>query len=679
MKTARIPFSCSVLALSLAAAFPALAEDDVEALTTPESSVSISAVSTSRDNQRFGMYNGLSKDRDSLVGEVSLIKRDDTTGTWFRLEAKDIGLPTAEARVEHERQGDWSYYLEHNQMQRVTPYDVFTGIQGIGTTLQNAPNAGSVPVKTNETEFKLTRDKTSFGYSKLVFAGLEFKIDAKTERKTGNRLFGRGQSSDQQFLAEPVDTTTNQIDVTLSYVQDKLQLTGGYYGSFFNNRKSAIEANNPVPTGSLATLVYLPPENQAHQLHLNGGYDFSKQTRGTFKFAHTRNTQNDLFMDGIGSGNTSGATNLGGRVDTTLLQFGLTTRPVKDLMLTGNYRYEDRKDITAQAKYVAGAATTEGFNEPRSLTINNGKFEASYNLPKGFRLTGGIDYEQKQHSNAGLRVVGYRDKLEEISYRFDLRRSIAEDVNGTISWITSNRNGSQFKNLVNNVNAAYVGFGMLQPIFLADRDRNKLKALIDWSPSDALSMQFVSEDSWDKYGKRSDIGVRNGEASLRSMDASYTLSEKLKFTGWLTQAKSSIDQTQIAGAGTTNYANRWDSSLVNTNNTVGLGVRGKPTGKLELGADLTVSKDYSEYHLNGFGTSAPTNVPDVYYKQETIKLFAKYQLEKETALRLDYIEDRRRTDDWTWSTWTYNDGTWLYQNPDEKVRVLKVSVEYKFR
>jgi len=53
--------------------------------------------------------------------------------------------------------------------------------------------------------------------------------------------------------------------------------------------------------------------------------------------------------------------------------------------------------------------------------------------------------------------------------------------------------------------------------------------------------------------------------------------------------------------------------------------------------------------------------------------------QKNTGVRLDYIFDRFKTDDWTWPTWTFADGTTLTQNPSQKINFLGVSYYYKFQ
>jgi predicted porin len=60
-------------------------------------------------------------------------------------------------------------------------------------------------------------------------------------------------------------------------------------------------------------------------------------------------------------------------------------------------------------------------------------------------------------------------------------------------------------------------------------------------------------------------------------------------------------------------------------------------------------------------------------------LFAKYAVQKNSDVRIDYIIDRFSTNDWTWTTWTYSDGTRMLQDPAQKVNFLGISYQYRWQ
>ena len=706
-----LPIRASVLAVALAFSFTASAEDESDEilrLIKPESSVTLGIGQVDKTNQRFGMYNGLHKEGTVGIGDFSIIRRDDQSGTWFRASGRNLGVPEAELRLEHEYQGHWQYFAEFDQITRYTPYTVSSRLRGVGTNTLSYPNTSGLQTAATSqlADLKTERLATRLGFNHFFSPEFEFRVLFQNVDKKGERLFGRGTIGAQEFLVEPIDSTTRQLDAVLNYTGEKLQLSGGYYGTWFHSANNQLNVNGgdvALRTAASPNLPFsviaLPPDNFSHQLHLSGAYQFTDKTSGNFKVAHTSAYQEDNFVSvpnptsgGLPPGglNKSGQSNLGGRLDTTLVNLGLTSRPLRDLSLLGSFRYEDRHDLTPVVRYInvtSTTSTTDGYNEPRSLRIMNGKFEASYLLPAAIRVTGGIDQEQKEHSITGVRVVGYRDRTDETSYRLELKKTLTEDLNGLIAYVHSDRTGSSYQTLqtwnatTGQFNAGSSYSNRLQPIYISDRVRDKVRLLTDWTPIESLNLQLVVEDARDNYGPGRDslnIGAREGSSRLYSLDSSWTISEKWRANAWVSRNETRMDQ-----ATGNSLATLWTSSLHNQVDMLGAGVRGKLTELIDIGADFVLSHDKSSYNEGGAALSSP--LPDITYDQTTIKLFGRYAISKDTKVRLDYVRDHRRSNDWTWDgtaasgPYVYTDGTTLYQNPNVTVQFLGVSLSYAFR
>lgn len=708
-----LPLKASVVALALAfsTTSPAADEDldpEVLRLIKPDSTISLGFGLVSAGNQRYGMYNGQHEAGMFGIGDFSIIRRDDASGTWFRAKGINLGIPQAELRVEHERQGHWQYFAEFDQITRYSPYTFHSTLQGAGSNRIFYPNAATAqnPTSKQLTDLSTERLNTRLGTNYLFNQDLELRVLFQNTEKNGQRPFGRGSGTAQEFLVEPINTTTRQLDAVLNYTGSKLQLSGGYYGSWFQNANSQLNVyggNSGLSTVAGPNLPFsvmaLPPDNMAHQFHLTSGYQFTNTTRASLKVAYTRATQNDPFISvpmpssgalPVGGLNSSYRSDLGGRVDTTLVNLNLTSRPLKDLSLLGNVRYENRHDRTPVARYIvitSATSSTDGYNEQRSLTTLSGKLEASYRLPAGYRVTAGADYEEKERSVDGVRVVGYRPRTEETTGRIELKKSLSEDLNGSIAYSHSDRTGSDYRTLqtwngtTNTFNASPLYSNGIQPIYIADRRRDKIRLFGDWNPVEPLNLQLAVENSHDNYaaGRNTlDIGVRQGSAHLYSLDASWTISDKWRINGWFSRSMTAMDQADGSSA-----AALWTASLNNRTDTFGLGMRGKLTGAIDLGADAIVSRDKSEYKQGG--AAATTPIPDISYNQTTLKFFGRYALDKDSNVRLDYVFDRRKTDDWTWNgtpssgAYVYTDGSWLYQNPNEKVHFFGMTYNYTFR
>ena len=121
----------------------------------------------------------------------------------------------------------------------------------------------------------------------------------------------------------------------------------------------------------------------------------------------------------------------------------------------------------------------------------------------------------------------------------------------------------------------------------------------------------------------------------------------------------------------------WTAHLRSVGDAIGIGLKGKPTGRLELAADFQLSNDRGEFR-NGPTPVGVTSVPDTKYNRSVTKLTANYAMQKNAGLKLQYIHDRFSTNDWTWDTWTYSDGTRILPNSQQKVDFIAATVYYNF-
>jgi MtrB/PioB family decaheme-associated outer membrane protein len=667
--------SLTVLAASLAVAFgPAQAEDDeITRLIRPESSVQLGVGYLTDDAIRYGQYSGLKDTGLYAIGNVDYLRRIDATGTWYGLRGRNLGLESRELRVEHERQGDFRYSLEYSKIPRFSQYEVNTGLQGIGHDVQDVGanvltgTPTIVPGTGFDKRLKTVREGVTLSGQKFLGNGLDVQVRFKNETKQGDRLFGRGRFDQRQFLAEPIDQTMRQVDVILGYTGERLQLSGGYYGSFFENDNPALTVF-PFAVGNVAnnlSPIALPPENQAHQLYLTGGYNFTPTTRANFKVSRGVATQDDDFI----TASLPGRTDLGGRLETTLMQAGFTARPIQKLSLLANFKYEDRDDETPVRQYFPTSTTANPFNEPRSLRSKVGKVEASYLLPADFRLIGGVDYEERDRTVVPIRQVTFRKETEEISYRLELRRSLSETLNGSIGYVNSDRDGSRFQGDV------VPATGPVAPLHIADRERDKVRLKLDWAPVETLSVQLLGDIARDDYSG-GNLGLDDGRATFWSIDASYNFTDEWQGVAWASREDTRIDNDSSVSFG--GVPTRWSANVEQRTEAFGIGLRGTLTERWKVGGDVQYSHDKGDFDLAGAPTGAAV-LPEVKYTLKTLKLFAEYAMRQDLALRLDVVHDRWKTNDWLWTNFVYSDGTTLSQDDSQKTTFAGVSMRYAWR
>lgn len=740
-------FTQKIFILALVTVFgPARAEEaeDITQLTKPDSSASVGLGRVSGDNKErafFGQYNSMRYRDNYLLLDVDSVKRDDASGTWTILQGRHLGLSDRDLRFTQQKQGDWRYYADYSQLSRYSPRTINTGLQGAGSTnpsvvLLSAPGAGS------ELDLKIKREAIGLGLDKWLTPRLQFEVSAKNEDKEGARLFGKGfacsaawvtdgvcTASTTQWallmLPEPIKSTTRQIEAKLNFSGDKLLLSGGYYGSFYTNAFGTLRPNvpgtltNPLGTptaldaglrNTLALPMALPPDNEAHQFYLSGNYAVSQKTRATFKYAFTRATQNDNFLGNGLTGAPSGKSDLGGKVDTQLLQLGVTTKATQKLSLLANLRYEDRKDKTPQALY--SVEGTDFFaNSKYSLKKIAGKLEGSYQLPNNYRATLGADYEYMDRgdfSSPGCATIdlttgdcigssiaglsGVRAKTEEIGWRAELRHSLSETLNGAFSYSGSRRDGASSWLKPNSLPATgttelsdtqIYGRTAIFPMIFMNRIRDKAKLSADWTASERLTLQFVVEDAKDNYGAPTTKGLRDSSSLLYSVDAVWTFSDSWKLTTYWSQGDQELHVAHSTG---------YDMVLRNLTTSLGIGLAGQASSRLELGADLSYLNDSTQYNQELDGAASANNrtffnqqggLPQVSYNEYRLLLYGKYALRKNADVRVTLAHQRTRLDEWTWGyngvPFTYSDNTTVSFDTRQHVTFIGASYIYKWQ
>lgn len=693
-------FALTALAAALLSSYAqmaAAADDELAQYIKPdESSVSLGLGNWSDKRMQQGKFDGM-RDKGTY-GSVdgSYVKRDDATGTWTSLYLKNLGLNNAEFGAEYEKQGDWGVSLGYSQIRREHPVTINTGLKGIGTQTQTitavAPGAGS------DVLLDLRREGTTIGMFKRFSPELEFKVNFKNEEKEGNRQWGvrayslLGCSSAKvagcaalltipSFVAEPVNSTTRQLDVSLNYQDKALSIAGGYYGSWYNNKNSGLN----VLFGTGSTEMSLPPDNQAHQLHARVNYAFTPTTRGLFKLAYTHATQNDPFMATTNNGVAAWAplpstgSSLNGVVDTTDMLFSLSARPMPKLSMRAELSYYDRNDKTPlRIDAISGGVNYR--NNPFRFTNTKGKLEGDYRLTEDYSLSAGIDYfrQRRRLSDEIVKVnelfVPYRSSIEEKSYRFTLRRAMSEELSGSIGYSHGNRTGSSYDDVNVSVDSATI-----TPIYLADRKRDKWKFALDWAATEKFGMQASYANARDNYpvsGVRKD-GVRSGKADIFTLDANLALNDDWKANAWYSR-----DSNLLSLTGPVTGVTDWVEDSRDQAQSIGFGIKGKVTGALTLGANLDVTESKGEFKQN---PSSASPLPNVTNRETKVALFADYAIEKNSSVRVDLISERYRTDDWQWkfsngTDFSYaTEGTRVSQNSNQSATFVGVRYSYKFQ
>ena len=677
--------------------------------STMEASVTggVSGVSgDSAERARYGTYNGLRRRGTVGLFGVEYYRANEDTGHVVNFEASDLLGENRELDFRWQKPGDWKFSASYSEQVRHEP---------------NTPSFGS--------DLQVKRTRLGVAYAKVINPRLQLDFSLSSELREGSRLFGIGMNCPSAvapgctgtsgvetgwallFLPEPIDARHSQVEARLSYAQGRLRLSGGYYGSFYSNQLGSLlptvpaslnnATGNPLPVnaalrGILGQPVALPPDNQAHQIDLAGGYAFTPTTRLNFKLGYGQALQNQDFAGAGLTGAPAGVANLGGRVDTTLAQFGLSARPAPGFGLHAKLRYDERDDKTPIALYnVEGAATYTNRRLPS--TKLRAKAGATYQINSDVRGLFEADFESIDRgvftpTSAVAGISALRQKTEESGARVELRRRMNEDFSGSISLSRHVRDGSNWlrdnsgRGVTEVADPTDPANGLASAIFmptLADRERDQIRLQGDWQPTETLSLQLSAQGGRDRFTTPSSYGLRSAGMDQLGLDANYAFSES-----WSLNANASYGRETLLQA-------RPDAAILayaNHSTGAGFGALGRLGPTMNVGISMSHVNDRSSYVQTLAATAhgadvallaATGGLPDIVFRQTSWRLFGRYRFDKQSELRLDLVHQRSTWSDWTWTSngvpFTYSDGTTIGQQGRQEVTGIALRYTYRWQ
>ena len=669
-------FSQKILVLAMMAALDAsyAGDDEIAKLINPDtSSVSIGiglSTGDKEDRAIFGQYNGLREDSAGLLINYETVRRD-SSGLWTNAELVNFGLDGREISISQQQQGDWKYAAHFGQTVRHDPRTI-KAITGASYDLE------------------LKRRAFSLSAEKWISPSMSLEASFKSENKDGYRMFGVGNycsgtiagagcvttPTTGAFLLSPerIESFTRQFEAKLNYLGEGYLLSGGYYGSYYKNAQETLtpgmsSAVNSTLGAYLSQPVALSPDNEAHQFYVSGNYALAPKTKATFSASYTQAKQ----TDGFGALAISGApSNLSGELNRTFAQLGVTSRLTPQLSLAGDWRREAVKDDTPTHYFG---------NTPSSLDKDNGKLELSILLPQHYRVIAGIDYSYVKRARPvettnipSTSLSGLREETEEYGGRIEVKRSLSDNVNASVSLVHSEREGYHWIGLVGNGaerypfvrNDALDPSGVL-PYTMMDRKRDKVRLVADWAATEQLTLQFIAEDGKDKYAAPTSAGLNKTGMRNFALDASLNLSDQWKMTGYANYGEQVLWVDHRFG---------YSAELNNVNTSFGLGAIGKLDSKTEVGGNLVLMSDNNRYKMLN-------SLPEVSYEATGLKLYGKYGLDADSDVVVDLQHQRTKFAEWTWGyngvPFVYSDGATVTQLPNQNVTFIGARYVYKLK
>jgi hypothetical protein len=71
-------------------------------------------------------------------------------------------------------------------------------------------------------------------------------------------------------------------------------------------------------------------------------------------------------------------------------------------------------------------------------------------------------------------------------------------------------------------------------------------------------------------------------------------------------------------------------------------------------------------------------LPGTDYSVNRLRIAGVYPINRNTHVRVDYIYDQRRVSDYTWTGWSFSDGTVVNVSPNQVQRLVGLSFWHSF-
>jgi MtrB/PioB family decaheme-associated outer membrane protein len=635
---------------------------------------------------KFGEYNGLYDDGAFVLGSIKARYRDGKGG-YLDLRGRDLGIDSRMLDVEGGQQGSYRLFLNYNQIPHYTSDSAQTPYLGAGSDTLLLPSAwvraGTTAGMTqlnaslHDAVLQTERKRLGIGVAFIPARKWETAVNVRHEVRDGQkRTAGSIFFTNTAQLIEPVDYTTDEVEVSATYTTRQWQSKLAYYGSFFNDHNASLTWQNAYPFASTGSTDFgrsaLPPDNQFHQILLSSGYQLSERTRVSGDIAMGRMEQDASLLPATINTNVTVALprqSADAKVDTLTANLKINSAVSNKLRLNAAYRYNDRDNRTPVDLFTwvstdANFTSAPLMNQPYSFTDNTLKLDADYRLTQKTKIGAGYEYEKRDRTNLDV------DNTNEDTFWGKLSVRAPDDIELSARVAHAERDASGY----NPVNPTQNP--LLRKYNMADRNRDTANVQAGFYPHERLSIGLNAGLSVDDYSD-SALGLTGSREIDFGADASMILTDKTSLHAFASWQKIKSDQAGSQSFATADWFAKYDDTIDN----FGIGVKHRLIrDKLDIGADYALLNSTSEISVQ---TGVPgAAFPDLKTELDTVKLYADYHLKDDITLHAAYWYENYDSRDWSRDgvdPATISNVLGLGEDaPSYDVHVVMVSVRYLF-
>ncbi len=276
------------------------ADEEVDALINPTSSVEVGVENISAASAKFGEYNGLNKSGGKFIGNLD-IRGGEAYGqgsglTRWNVQSNDLGTTSGDIRANFSEQGQWNIGIGYDQLQHNTadtyqmPFSGALGdnafrlnpsfgiINATAVTGSNSQLVGTRNLTTNQlqafqqVDVNNTRKNSSFNAGYTLDSHWNVQFDYNHLEQSGAKLIGAASSNLSTAagapnynaaaalatswtkeatvtLLNPTNYRTDTFSLSANWKADNAYMTASYFASYFRNADDRLSWDNPIGLG----------------------------------------------------------------------------------------------------------------------------------------------------------------------------------------------------------------------------------------------------------------------------------------------------------------------------------------------------------------------------------------------------------------------------------------------
>lgn len=638
--------------------------------------VGAGAVDLDGDSFKHGGYDGLYEDGTYFIGEASLNYSHDDYDIDF--EAQDTGFESRSFNIRARQTGSYSLSLEYDEALHLisegnrSPYN---GSGGNNLTLPAGfgqyTTTGTMPLGANMRSLNLEQKRRSgqIRYLKKISKNLNLNVSFKREKREGIKSKGGSVGTDASssavaILPEPVNYVSDEFRGAVDYKRENLQAVMEIYLSQFNNDNLFLDWENPfVETiGSSypsTARLSLPPDNRHQRLSFSGGVSLPKSSRLSFVTEYGKMEQNNTLLDYSVNGEAPPDNSANAEVETTFLKINASSRPLPEFAISAGISHYKSDNKTPRNNYrlvindtgsqAAIDSKSDLYNLPQDYIKNESNLNLLFKVAEETSIKVGWNYKFKA---SGFRAV---KKNKENSHYFRVNSNLSSFLTGGIKYLSSKRRalwkGEYDQSLVfeSYHSPGYVS-SIIDPALRYDNHPDMRQYDIADYDRSMYDINLLFSGPID-----SSLSLNLGNNDLDYVDSIFGLKERIdkNYTADLTisplkflslNAYYAREEQESTIAGESLSSGRWESELVDTTNTTGLGATIRLwRNRLIIAGGYTFSTSTDSV---SFASGGGNDLPDIESKITVFDINARYKVGKRISISLGYQYEKFTSTDW---------------------------------